>query len=154
MKILFYEGDLELKRRAEILKENKLEVSEGLLKLLQDVLARHNRLYREYKAIGKQVIQDEKKEVWMEIVEEFDKFKIRKSDRKLYSLPSVNDHAALVKKNYRPRNIIVKKHDNHLERIPEDHPAVDPLTYPLLFINGDSGWSPTMKYQNTELKLK
>ena len=130
------------------MKENKLDISEELLKQIQDVLRRENRLYRDYRAIGKEVMQDDEKEVWMEIVEEFDKFKIKKSDRKLYSLPSVKDHAALVKENYHPRNIIVKKHDNHLERIPEDHPAVDPLTYPLLFIKGDSGWSPTMKFQS------
>lgn len=130
------------------MKENKLDISEELLKQIQDVLRRENRLYREYRAIGKEVMEDDEKEVWMEIVEEFDKFKIKKSDRKLYSLPSAKDHAALVKENYHPRNIIVKKNDNRLERIPEDHPAVDPLTYPLLFIKGDSGWSPTMRYQS------
>ena len=98
MKILFYEGDLELKRRAEILKENKLEVSEDLLKQLQDVLARQNRLFREYKTIGKEVIMDERKEVWMEIVigrvvkiESFEDQKLRiitikQSDKKIIEI--------------------------------------------------------------------
>ena len=43
------------------------------------------------------------------------------------------------------RNIIFHQRGRHLQRIKEIHPAYDALSYPLLFLDGRCGWSPTFK---------
>lgn len=145
--VLFYDSEYELKRRKEVCSENKVAVSDGLLTKLQQELHRVNKLYKNYKAVGTEIIRQSEL-VQMEIVEDFEKLKIRKAERKLYNRPSANDLAGLLNSDQKfSRDIVVQKHGDHLERISESHPAIDAMGYVLLFPNGDLGWSPNMTYQ-------
>lgn len=147
--ILFYDNQCEeLKRRQEILSKSGVNCSQELLNLIQQELHCHNQLYKQYKAIGTEIINGTD-EVAMVIVEDFQKIKILKAQRKLYERPSVNDFAVLIPNDSNlgySRDIVIRKNDDHLVRIDPGNPAVDPLSYPLLFPNGTLMWSPKMEY--------
>ena len=144
--LLFYDSEYELRRRAEICKSGK--VSKKLLEWLQKELHAVNKLFNKYKAIGTQIIENPNGHAAMVIVEDFKKLQIKQVHPKLYDKPSANDLAALVPENSTfNRDIIVQKHGDHLERISESHPAADPLSMALIYVNGDLGWSPKMQYE-------
>ena len=150
--VLFFDSHWEeLHRRGELCKQKKAPVSEELLKLIQDVLHEYNELYKVYKPIGLEVINDQNA-VSMVIVDDFRKFTVTKGEKKLYDRPSVDDLAGLItqkgEKSF-SRDIIIQKNDNNLQRISESHPANDPLSYALLFVKGDMGWSPEMTYKKS-----
>ena len=103
----------------------KSPVSDELLKLIQDTLHLYNELYKIYKPIGLEVI-NEQNAVSMVIVDDFRKIRIKKCDQKLYSRPSADDFAGLIAdkgQSEYSRDICVQKHDCKLQCISESHPA-------------------------------
>lgn len=144
--VLFFDSPWEeLQRRGELCKS---PVSDELLKLIQDTLHLYNELYKIYKPIGLEVI-NEQNAVSMVIVDDFRKIRIKKCDQKLYSRPSADDFAGLIAdkgQSEYSRDICVQKHDCKLQCISESHPANDALAYTLIFVKGELGWSPKMKY--------
>lgn len=147
--VLFYDSHWEeLQRRGELCACNKPPVSEELLKLIQDTLHLYNKLYKVYKPIGLQAINEENV-VSMVIIDDFRKFRIKKCEQKVYERPSVDELAGLITEkgeHHFSRDIRVQKIDNKLQRISESHPANDPLGFALLFVKGTLGWSPEMVY--------
>ena len=151
--ILFYDSDYELQRRTEICKGREQPVSRELLERLQIELHRVNRLYKQFRAIGIQIINDPKQEVAMKIVDDFKILEIKKTEQKPYELPSASDLAVLIPANSEQkytRDIVIQKNGNRLMRISESHPAVNPMGYVLFFPKGQLGWSPNMKYEAIE----
>lgn len=148
--VLFYDSHWEeLQRRGKLCEGNKSPVSEELLKVIQDVLHLNNKLYKVYKPIGLQAINEENV-VSMVIVDDFRKFRIKKSEQKLYERPSVDELAGLITEKgeqHFKRDIRVQKIGEKLQRISESHPANDPLGFALLFVKGTLGWSPEMVFK-------
>ena len=109
--ILFYDGEYELQRRTEICKRGELHVSNELLQRLREESHRCNQFYKQYKAVGTQIIEQPDQ------VDDFRKLKIKRAEQKPYELPSANDLAVLIPANSNQkysRDIIVQKNGNHL----------------------------------------
>lgn len=149
--ILFYDSEFdELNRRKELIKKYKVKVPDKLINLIQVELHKHNEFYKIYKPIGREIL--EKDDQVMVIVDDFKKVNIRKEHKKCYNRPTANDISVLIPNNNLSysRDIIIQKQSNLLKRIDVQQPAVDPLGYPLLFPNGNLGWSPNMQFTKPE----
>lgn len=76
-------------------------------------------------------------------------------DPRRYNLPSADEVAVILpdrEAGSHPRDIILRRVNNTLQRISELHPSYAPLQYPLLFPHGEPGWYPEMKLQETDLQ--
>ena len=68
-------------------------------------------------------------------------------DHRRYNLPSADEVAVILPDNQagsEPRDIVLRRTNNSLQRISELHPSYTPLQYPLLFPFGEPGWYPEM----------
>lgn len=168
--ILFYENkNEELERRKEIKKEFKSKISDSLIELIQEDLHQNNQFYQKYKEIGREVMN--KNDNKLVIVDDHTKLVITSSEndtirqhiqdlkpknhhKKLYNKPITEEISILVddkyenerKREYR-RDIIVEQKSNKFEKIDVVHPAIDQLSYTMLYPNGTLGWSPKMTYE-------
>lgn len=156
LQILFYDTEMEeLNRRMEVAGIYKSTVDENLMKMIQRELHKTNNLYQQFKSIGSQVLKEPGHQ--MVIVDDFRKLRIKKQkiEAKRYEKPAAKDIGLIIplkqlnQNEKKSRDIIVQRDDKTLKRISEFNPAVDAFAYPLLYPNGDLGWSPDMVYEVT-----
>ena len=157
--VLFYDTTFdERERRGQILRKSMgTEIPSQLLDQIQNELDKSNRLYKEFRPIGRDVLKE--KEAKMIIVDDFKKIQIKKGDAKLYALPEGDDIGAVVPAGEKTgetfsRNIIIQRKDSKLVRISESHSACHPLGYVLLHPTGQPGWSPDHLFEMTDSKSK
>lgn len=71
-----------------------------------------------------------------------------KKDAKRYNAPQPDDIAAVIEGDgqfgTKPREIIVRMHDNTLQRIDELHSGYFSMRYPIVWPNGEQGWDPDL----------
>ena len=77
----------------------------------------------------------------------------RDCDPRTYNLPTASEIAALIVRDFHTqdgkRDIIVQTCSGKVERIDELHPSYLPLQYPLLFANGEDGFSNQVKHSRS-----
>ena len=135
--LVFYDTtNEEIEGRDRILQDRlKTQIPRKLLDLIQNELDQKNCLYKQYKPIGREVL--ERDESVMVIVDDF-------RSLKLYCRPESEDFAGCIPANEPTgqtfsRDIIVQKQDSRFLRISESHPACHPLGYVLLHLTGQPG---------------
>ena len=153
--LFFYDNEFQKTKRTDVFENLNLELTD----LIQNILFSCNQLIKSYKQIGKDVLKDNQSV--MVIVDDFKKINIQLKDKRLYTKPSANDFAAVLPlKGNDPeysRDIIIEQTDGKLLRIDDQHPALDPLSYPLFFPNGQVGWSNELTFcvsKNNSLNLQ
>ena len=74
-------------------------------------------------------------------------------DKRTYSLPTANEVAVLIENEAKKRDILVtlrpisiEKNPLGLQRISETHQDYLALSYPLIFINGESSWHLKLRF--------
>jgi hypothetical protein len=73
----------------------KCEISEDLIKLIQDDLYKKNEFYKQFKHIGKEILSFNC-HLEINIVDDYCKLLIKKQEIKLYELPSNNDFGGII----------------------------------------------------------
>ena len=84
------------------------------------------------------------------------------ANQQLYLLPTTRELSAVIidpdinvdmESIRKKREIIIQSHGGALQNIPSDSPLYDPLSYTILFPNGDLGWTYTLTQNDKKITL-
>ena len=139
--LYIHDGSMEdeVSDRLKVTREGR-DLKADILKRLQDMLHIYNPFVQTFKALG-EIPDEEIKDV---------KFILRKDKRpageheRRFNLPDKNEIAVIsINESKEPADVLIRmRDDGALHRIPDTHPAFDPLRYTLLFPDGQQGWKP------------
>ena len=125
--------------------------------LLLNTLQRDNVFVHSYRMMD-EVAREEEERSWRENRPQLPVrmvFETRASDdRRRYNVATSNEIAAVYKGDDEhiegERRLVIMERSGRLSFIKDYDPICDPLTYPLLFPRGETGWDPRMRKEHVE----
>ena len=119
-------------------------VKQHIVLALQEMLHNNNQYVKGFKTAIEQLTSDD-----LRVVIREDKAPPGQHPR-LFNAPATNEVAVIMvgDPSLQKRDILLHKRDNALLRIPDTHRSYDPLQYPLLFCQGQDGYSFYLKQVN------
>lgn len=116
-----------------------------IIEQLQELFHRHNALIKLFKTALDHMPSDNHK-----IVIKADKTPVGQHSRR-FNAPTMKEVAiVIVGDQFEPRDIILHRRNNQLQRVSETHRSYDALQYPILFWRGDDGYHFNIKMINPE----
>ncbi|XP_020266738.1 uncharacterized protein LOC109842248 [Asparagus officinalis] len=131
--LYFYDTDNELQNRMNVLQEGKL--SENTMKTIMKIL--EDNPYAKILRRLKDVPTLRELQICIS--------KNTNLDQRIYNSPTAEQVAAIWIEGYNPneplnREIIIQEHSGQRHQVKHYYSCYDPLQYPILFPNGESGW--------------
>ncbi|KAK9053689.1 hypothetical protein SSX86_024763 [Deinandra increscens subsp. villosa] len=127
-------------------KSSSVGVEVQIIQQLKDMLDKDNVLVKSYRMARDHLAQNPNCNVKLRIISN------RNKDAQTYNLPTTSEVAALIVGDVSNlldhRDIVVTSKSGSLQRISELHPSYLPLQYPLLFPNGDDGYTINIPHRD------
>lgn len=129
----------EVSRRCDI----GTNIRRHIVERLQDMLHKENQLIKLFKIALDRMPSDNHK-----IIIRADKTPAGQHAGR-YNPPTINEVAiVIVGEGFHPRDIVLHRRNNELQRVSETHRSYDALQYPLLFWQGEDGYQFNLKMRN------
>jgi hypothetical protein len=124
------------------------ELHQDILETITTLMWDHNPYYQIWLSSRGRLIDDPTTTLKLSIVD------VRAQDPRRYNCPTASDVAAIIVGNdgeeeYNRDIIIQNRHTGIYPRISQLHPSYMPMRYPIIFINGEQGWHPSIPLTHT-----
>ncbi|KAK9050036.1 hypothetical protein SSX86_030995 [Deinandra increscens subsp. villosa] len=149
--LYIYDTENEVSNRQQAFesKSASVGIEVQIIQQLKDMLDKDNVLVKSYRMARDHLAQNPNCNVKLRIISN------RNKDARTYNLPTTSEVAALIVGDVSNlldhRDIVVTSKSGSLQRISELHPSYLPLQYPLLFPNGDDGYTINIPHRDVTI---
>ncbi|KAK9059237.1 hypothetical protein SSX86_021856 [Deinandra increscens subsp. villosa] len=146
--LYIYDTENEVSNRQQAFesKSSSVGIEVQIIQQVKDMLDKENVLVKSYRMARDHLVQNPNCNVKLRIISN------RNKDARTYNLPTTSEVAALIVGDVSNlldhRDIVVTSKSGSLQRISELHPSYLPLQYPLLFPNGDDGYTINIPHRD------